>query len=69
MPREKETFRDNLASLREHFPGREQISVSEAARYLGVNKRRLMADEAFPKRMLGQQYIVVLVNFARWLAA
>ena len=69
MPREKETYRENLASLREAFPGREQISVSEAARYLGVNKRRILADDSFPKRMLGQQFIVVLVNFARWLAA
>lgn len=69
MPREKETFRDNLASLRETFPGKEQISVPEAARYLGVTKERLFSDETFPKRKLGCQYIVVLVNFARWLAA
>ncbi len=69
MPREKETYRDNLESLRASFPGKEQISVPEAARYLGVTKERIFADDTFPKRKLGCQYIVVLVNFARWLAA
>lgn len=68
MPREKETFRDNLASLREAFPGKEVITMPEASRYLGVDRRRLIADETFPKRLLGNNYVVVLVNFARWLA-
>ena len=68
MPREKETYRDNLESLRAHFPGREQISVPEAAKYLGVSKERILSDPTFPRRTLGQQNIVVLVNFARWLA-
>ena len=68
MPREKETFRDNLESLRERFPGREQISVPEAAKYLGVAKEHIMSDKTFPVRTLGQHHIVVLVNFARWLA-
>lgn len=68
MPREKETFRDNLESLRDRFPGKEQISVPEAAKYLGVTKERIFADPTFPRRQLGQQSIVILVNFARWLA-
>ena len=68
MAREKETFRDNLESLRERFPGREQISIPEAAAYLGVTKERIVSDETFPKRTLGKNTIVVLVNFARWLA-
>lgn len=69
MPREKETFRDNLASLREAFPGKEVITMPEASRYLGIDRRRLIADETFPKRLLGGNYVVVLVNLARWLAA
>lgn len=68
MPREKETYRDNLEALRERFPGREIISVPEAAGYLGVSKDRIFRDETFPKRALGKQTSVVLVNFARWLA-
>lgn len=68
MAREKETYRENLESLREAFPGREQISVPEAAKYLGVTKERIFADPTFPRRTLGKQSIVVLVNFARWLA-
>lgn len=68
MPREKETYRDNLEELRARFPGREVISVPEAAGYLGVTKERIFGDETFPRRTLGKQTSVVLVNFARWLA-
>ena len=68
MPREKETYWDNLESLRARFPGKEQISVPEAAMYLGVSKERIFSDPTFPRRSLGKQSIVVLVNFARWLA-
>ena len=69
MGREKETFRDNLESLRAQFPGREQISVPEAAKYLGVTKERIFSDPTFPRRTLGKNSIVVLVNFARWLSS
>lgn len=68
MPREKETFRDNLASLRAAFPGKETISIPEASKYLGLDRDRLLRDETFPHRKCGGQYIVVLVNLARWLA-
>lgn len=68
MAREKQTYRDNLESLRAAYPGREQITLSEAASYLGVSRRRVASDETFPRRRLGNQDIVVLVNFARWLA-
>lgn len=69
MPRERENFRDNLESLRARFPGKEQISIPDAAQYLGVAKERLLADATFPRRVLGKHTIVVLVNFARWLSA
>lgn len=69
MAREKETYRDNLEALRERFPGKEQISIPEAAEYLGVDVRRIRCDPTFPKKQFGKkQCIVVLVNFARWLA-
>ncbi len=68
MAREKETYRANLEALRERFPGKAQISVVEAAKYLGVTKERIFADETFPRRTLGKNTIVVLVNFAQWLA-
>ena len=68
MPREKETYRDNLESLRTRFPGRETIGVPEAEEYLAINRDRLLRDETFPCRKCGGHYIVVLVNLARWLA-
>lgn len=69
MPRERECYRDNLANLRDRYPGKEAISLNEAAAYLGAKRERLLGDETFPWRKLGGQYIVVLVNFARWLSA
>lgn len=69
MAREKATYRDNLEELRSRFPGRELISVPDAARYLGVTKERLLGDPTFPICFLGQQRSVVLVNMARWLSA
>lgn len=69
MPREKETFRDNLESLRAYFPGRETITIPEAAAYLGIDRDRLLRDETFPRRKVCGHYVIVLVNLARWLAA
>lgn len=68
MPREREGFRENYARLKEVFGDVESISVPQAAKYLNVSRQRIMSDETFPRRKLAGQYIVVLVNFARWLA-
>lgn len=71
MAREKETFRDNLERLKERFPDQETITINDAVAYLGagMTRDRLLRDETFPRRLCGGRYIVVLVNFARWLAA
>ena len=68
MAREAKYFRDNLESLRAYFPGKEMVSVPEAARYLGTTKESLFADDTFPILRLGKQSRVVLVNMAGWLA-
>ena len=38
MPREKECYRDNLQRLDERFPGKETLSMTEAASYIGISK-------------------------------
>lgn len=43
MAREKQDYRDQLAILTEIFPGRATLTVSEAARVLGVDRRRVKA--------------------------
>lgn len=39
MPKEKESFRDNIELISEQFPGRLQITQTEAASVLGINRR------------------------------
>ena len=68
MPREKDGFRENYTRLKEVFGDVECISITQAANYLGTTRERILRDDTFPRRRLGEQYIVVLVNFARWLA-
>ena len=65
MPREKQTYRDNLNMLMRSFPGVGAISVKEAAEYYGASVKTLMRDDTFPKDCHNR---VSLANFARWLA-
>ena len=43
MAREKEFFRENLARLDEMYPDKEYLSVEEAAKYFGVERRAVTA--------------------------
>lgn len=65
---EKENYYAQIADLKETFPGVKQITITEAARYLGVDPRTLKADKSFPVKKLGGRYMVNLINFGRWLA-
>lgn len=63
MPREKELFRDNLAELKEAFPGKNALTREEVARYMRVSvttvRRR---DYPFDGKT------ITLVKFARALS-
>ena len=37
MPREKESFRDNLERLDQAFPGKELLSAADVAKYTGLH--------------------------------
>lgn len=39
MPREKESFRDNLMRVKEAFPLKELLKPTEVARFLGIDVR------------------------------
>lgn len=67
MPREKETYRLILAELREHFPGRNAVTIPEAAEYLGVKYDRLKADATFPRVTIGKQQVMLLAALAHRL--
>ena len=36
MPREKESYRDNLERLMDRFPGKEILSLTEVSQYTGM---------------------------------
>lgn len=56
-----------LEELKKAFPGRPQITVQEAARYLHKDPRTLKADPKFPCRKAKGRYLVSLVALARWM--
>lgn len=39
MPREKESYRDNLERLDMAFPGRELLTINDVSVFLGINYR------------------------------
>lgn len=41
MSREKQGYRDTIASLNEMFPGQGMLNKSEAAQFLGVSPRTI----------------------------
>lgn len=68
MPREKESYRDNLELISNHFGAVQLIPFKEAAKYCGVNARALQSDSSFPLKKIGGRYYVSAVNLARWLS-
>lgn len=68
MAREKELFRDNLGRLDEAFPGRELISLREAAAYVGITYKVAWADKRFPKKPVGQRLYVPKAQLASYLS-
>ncbi len=56
-----------LDELKKAFPGRPQITVQEAARYLHKDRRTLLADPKFPYRKCNGRYLISLVSLARWM--
>jgi excisionase family DNA binding protein len=56
MPKEKNGYRENIAILNEMFPGQNSLGVSEAAAYLGVDRRtvvRLINKKMLPANNVG----------------
>lgn len=56
-----------LEELKREFDGRPMITINEAAKYLHMDRRTLLADRKFPYRKSGNRYLVSLVALARWM--
>lgn len=62
MPREKESYRDNLVRLDERFPQKELIQLSECAEFLGLDKRTVKKRYGIDKKGICK------VKFARLIS-
>jgi hypothetical protein len=69
MPREPEGYRDQLERLYAKFPDREMITIIEASKVCGCDRRTLLADSTFPAKQIGgaKKYFIPLVGLARWM--
>ena len=52
MPREKESYRDNLELLLEAFPDKKLLSVMDVARWAGRDRRFIKAEYFKDKKMM-----------------
>lgn len=68
MPHEKELYRENLSALFERFGNKEIISLTDAARYIGVKQQTLRKIKGFPCEKNGNRYIVRVRRLASWLS-
>lgn len=68
MPREKESYRDNLQLISERFGGVQLIPLKQVAEYCGADVRTLQKDKAFPVKKVAGRYFVSAVNLARYLS-
>lgn len=68
MACEKETFRDNLEMLRQHFGDVPTIPLAHAAKFLKRDPQTLKQTKDFPYKKIGRYYAVPLIKFASWLS-
>ena len=69
MPREKESYRDNLERLMDRFPGKEILSLTEVSQYTGMGYRQLMSSDIPLKRTSKRgNYFISAASLARWLS-
>lgn len=67
MPRERESFRDQLQVLQTKFPGQEVLTMDQSCQLLGLDKDALIHDRDFPAKKVGRRYIIPMVPLARWM--
>lgn len=68
MTRERESFRDQLQSLRERYGGQEVLTMDQSCTLLGLDRDALIHDTTFPAKKVGKRYIIPIVPLARWMS-
>lgn len=67
MPRERESFRDQLQVLQQKFEGQEVLTMEQSCQLLGLDRDALLHDKDFPAKKVGKRYIIPIVPLARWM--
>lgn len=65
MAREKESFRDNLERLDAKYPDKELLSLSEAARYLGIHREttaKLLKGKMLPGNKISKVALARVIS-------
>lgn len=68
MAREKADYRENLALLKEAYPGKLVLTIHEACKVLHRDRRTLLKDKAFPAQMVGGKYSIPITGLARYMS-
>jgi hypothetical protein len=68
--REKETYRDNLAEVKEYFGNKTVLSFNDMAKYLHCDAAILRRSKKVNEMMFdfGKQKRMSIANFARYLS-
>jgi len=69
MPRETEDYRLIYEALRERFPGRDAITLPQAAAVVGMKPENYRSDPTWPRFYTGQHAKVALAALARRMSA
>ena len=68
MAKERPDYRANLAMLEQMFPGRMALTINETCAIMGLDRRTLLKDPAFPARLIGRKYSIAITALARYMS-
>lgn len=66
MPREKESYRDNLERIKERYPQKEMLTVSEVAAFTGLH--RYTVKKIFKFQTFGDNTYISAASLARQMS-
>jgi hypothetical protein len=69
MAREKVGYRDALNLIQAVYPGKSVLTMPETERLIRCDRRTLLKDSAFPVVKVGNKYIILVTELARYMCA
>lgn len=68
MAKEKTDYRATLEMIQTIYPGKMTLTILEACRLCGRDRRTLLKDKAFPARLVGGKYAINIAALARYMS-